>query len=162
MKKPNLALRLMARAVAAKRKALKASNKRVALAYARQANRYLSSAAAAPDSVNAIRIIKASNQHAAIVASRIRAEADEDEVVVVDDEDVDPIYSEDEFYGDEGVCVSAEDEDDAKEDKDEGATEDEPEEKDEDTEVDSAMLRVLSRNRRRRLAALKAKRARRL
>ena len=161
MKKPNLALRLMARAVAAKRKALKASNKRVALAYARQANRYLSSAAAAPDSVNAIRIIKASNQHAAIVASRIRAEADEDEVVVVDDEDVDPVYSEDEFYGDEGVCVSAEDEDDVEE-KDEDVKEDESEEKDEDTEVDSAMLRVLSRNRRRRLAALKAKRARRL
>ena len=161
MKKPNLALRLMARAVAAKRKALKASNKRVALAYARQANRYLSSAAAAPDSVNAIRIIKASNQHAAIVASRIRAEADEDEVVVVDDEDVDPVYSEDEFYGDEGVCVSAEDEDDAEE-KDEDVKEDDSEEKDEDTEVDSAMLRVLSRNRRRRLAALKAKRARRL
>ena len=148
MKKPNLALRLMASAMAAKRKALSAKTERVASIYSRQADRYLRAAARASDASNALRIIKASNKQAAVTASRMRAEADdlcvadEDDIIVNDIDDLDPIYSDDDFYGDEDVYAASDDD------------EDDEDEKDDDKEVDSAMLRVLSRNR--RLASAKA------
>lgn len=144
MKKPNLALRLMASAMAAKRKALSAKTERVASIYSRQADRYLRAAARASDASNALRIIKASNKQAAVTASRMRAEADdlcvadEDDIIVNDIDDLDPIYSDDDFYGDEDVYAASDDEED--EDDDNGD--------EDDKEVDSAMLRVLSRNRR--------------
>ena len=156
MKKPNLALRLMASAMSAKRKALAAKTERVAQIYSRQADRYLRAAARAEDARNALRIIKASNKQAAVTASRMRAEvddlcvADEDDIIVNDIDDLDPIYSDDDFYGDEDVYAASDDDEDDEDEKD-----DDEDEKDDDKEVDSAMLRVLSRNR--RLAAAKAR-----
>ena len=158
MKKPNLALHLMASAVAAKRKALTAKTERVAQIYSRQADRYLRAAARAEDTVKALRIIKASNKQA-VNASRMRAGfddvcvADEDDIIVNDIDDLDPIYSDDEFYGDEDIYAASDDED-----KDDDKDEDKDDDKDEDKEVDSAMLRVLSRNRNRRLAAKRGRR----
>ena len=155
MKKPNLALRLMASAMSAKRKALAAKTERVAQVYSRQADRYLRAAARAEDARNALRIIQASNKQAAITASRMRADvddlcvADEDDIIVNDIDDLDPIYSDDDFYGDEDVYAASDDDEDEKDDDED--------EKDDDKEVDSAMLRVLSRNRNRRLAAAKAR-----
>lgn len=160
MKKPNLALHLMASAVAAKRKALTAKTERVAQIYSRQADRYLRAAARAEDTVKALRIIKASNKRA-VKASRMRADfddvcvADEDDIIVNDIDDLDPIYSDDEFYGDEDIYAASDDEDKDDDDKDEDKDD---EDKDEDKEVDSAMLRVLSRNRNRRLAAKRGRR----
>ena len=158
MKKPNLALRLMASAMSAKRKALAAKTERVAQIYSRQADRYLRAAARAEDARNALRIIKASNKQAAVTASRMRADvddlcvADEDDIIVNDIDDLDPIYSDDDFYGDEDVYAASDDDEDGEDEKD-----DDEDEKDDDKEVDSAMLRVLSRNRNRRLAAAKAR-----
>lgn len=158
MKKPNLALRLMASAMSAKRKALAAKTERVAQIYSRQADRYLCAAARAEDARNALRIIQASNKQAAITASRMRADvddlcvADEDDIIVNDIDDLDPVYSDDEFYGDEDIYAASDDDDDKDDDK-----KDDDDDKDDDKEVDSAMLRVLSRNRNRRLAAAKAR-----
>ena len=156
MKKPNLALRLMASAMSAKRKALAAKTERVAQIYSRQADRYLRAAARAEDARNALRIIQASNKQAAITASRMRADvddlcvADEDDIIVNDIDDLDPIYSDDDFYGDEDVYAASDDDEDDEDEKD-----DDEAEKNDDKEVDSAMLRVLSRNR--RLASAKAR-----
>lgn len=159
MKKPNLALRLMASAMSAKRKALAAKTERVAQIYSHQADRYLRAAARAEDARNAIRIIQASNKQAAITASRMRADvddlcvADEDDIIVNDIDDLDPVYSDDDFYGDEDIYAASDDDD--KDDDDDDKDDDKDD--DDDKEVDSAMLRVLSRNRNRRLAAAKAR-----
>ena len=156
MKKPNLALRLMASAMSAKRKALAAKTERVAQIYSRQADRYLRAAARAEDARNALRIIQASNKQAAITASRMRADvddlcvADEDDIIVNDIDDLDPIYSDDDFYGDEDVYAASDDDEDDEDEKD-----DDEDEKDDDKEVESAMLRFLIRNR--RLASAKAR-----
>lgn len=160
MKKPNLALRLMASAMSAKRKALTAKTERVAKIYSRQADRYLRAAARAEDASKAIRIIQASNKQARITASRMRAEvddvcvADEDDIIVNDMDDLDPVYSDDEFYGDDDIYAASEDDD--KDDDDDDDKDDD--DKDDDKEVDSAMLRVLSRNRNRRIAARRNRR----
>lgn len=144
----NSSLRLLSRALVAQRQSIVAKNKDEKILFAKRAMRLLADAANSQDSGRAVRIIRASLNKNAVKAEDI----DTDSFVAedVDNDDVE-VFTDSDFIGDGVAAVASEDD----------AKDDDEDKKDDDAEVDSAVLRVLSRNRKRR-ALLRSMRAKRL
>lgn len=196
MKKPNAALSYMAAALSSQKKALSAKSAKLRAFHQMRAKRNFALAAKCKDAGKAVQIIQASNKLAR--ARRLAADFDElpleedvalpvdvEDTVIVDDfDDIDDVYAdaeeddgaeeEEEADAEEDDGADADEEVDAEdeEESDDGEDDEGEDDAEDNEEVDSAILRVLSRNRRaksvkaaataRRAKALKAARARAL
>ena len=149
MKKPNKALKYVAAAIQAQRRAQASKTEAARAFFAKRAQQLMARAAGADDAVKAVRIIKASNAQAA----SMRADFDGLDDMPLDDipleaddvfEDSDPIIGDD-MITDEDMLLGS----DKEEKKD-----------DDDDEVDARLASILARTRARRsaMARIQAKR----
>ena len=149
MKKPNKALKYVAAAIQAQRRAQASKTEAARAFFAKRAQQLMARAAGADDAVKAVRIIKASNAQAA----SMRADFDGLDDMPLDDmpleaddvfEDSDPIVGDD-MITDEDMLLGSD-----KEEKKE----------DDDDEVDARLASILARTRARRsaMARIQAKR----
>lgn len=149
MKKPNKALKYVAAAIQAQRRAQASKTEAARAFFAKRAQQLMARAAGADDAIKAVRIIKASNAQAA----SMRADFDGLDDMPLDDmpleaddvfEDSDPIVGDD-MITDEDMLLGSD-----KEEKKE----------DDDDEVDARLASILARTRARRsaMARIQAKR----
>lgn len=151
MKKPNKALKYVAAAIQAQRRAQASKTEAARAFFAKRAQQLMARAAGADDAVKAVRIIKASNAQAASMR------ADFDGLDNLDDMPLDDMPLEaDDVFEDSDPIVG----DDMITDEDMLLGSDKEEKKDDDDEVDARLASILARTRARRsaMARIQAKR----
>lgn len=159
MQKPNVSLKFAAAAITASRKAQQAKTKTVRAYFQKKAQQYLAKAASCSDAGHAVRIISASNKAAMKAKKAVKADFEDDDMIVDDVEMIDDAIDMDDdmILGSE---EDSEDEDSEEVDAEDEEAEEDKEEKDDEDEVDARLASILARTRARRrmMARLQAKR----